>query len=210
MVRVAKEGSRFILPAAGLAVLFGLLGIGVLAFFFFLFASAFTYFFRDPDRVPPPGEQLIVSPADGEVLGVESVDPPAGLDGPATKVTIFLSLYDVHIVRAPLAATVAAVDYHPGRFLPAYRPEAGEHNESTTLALKGGRVDAVMKMIVGVAARRIKSFVKPGEAVVRGQKVGLMFFGSRVELTLPARAAIKAALHDKVKAGETVIGEVQP
>ena len=208
-MRVAREGLRFILPAAGLAVLFVMLGIGVLAFLFFLFACAFTYFFRDPDRVPPPGEQLIVAPADGEVLGVEPVDSPAGIDGPANRVTIFLSLYDVHIVRSPLAAAVAAVDHHAGKFLPAYKPEAGEHNESTTLALKGGRVDAVMKMIVGVAARRIKSFVKPGEAVVRGQKVGLMFFGSRVELTLPARVAIKAVLHDKVKAGETVIGEVR-
>ena len=180
------------------------------ALLFFLLLAALVFFFRDPRRVPPPGEHLLVSPADGEVLGVEPVDTPAGIDGPATKVTIFLSLYDVHIVRAPLAATVASVDYHPGRFVPAYKPEAGEHNESTTLVLKGGRVDAVMKMIVGVAARRIKTFVKPGEAVVRGQRVGLMFFGSRVELTLPARVTIRAGLHDKVKAGETVIGEVQP
>lgn len=210
-MRVATEGLRFILPAAGLAVLFGILGLGVLAVLFFLLACAFTFFFRDPDRVPPPGEHLIVSPADGEILGVEPVDAPAGIDGPATRVTIFLSLTDVHIVRAPLAATVASVDHHPGKFLPAYKPEAGEHNESTTLVLKGGRVDLViMKMIVGVAARRIKSFVKPGQAVARGQKAGLMFFGSRVELTLPARVAIKAGLHDKVKAGQTVIGEVQP
>ncbi len=209
-MKVAREGLRFILPAAGLAVLFAILGIGLLALLSFLFACAFTFFFRDPDRVPPAGEHLLVSPADGEVLGVDPIDAPPGIEGPAVKVTIFLSLYDVHIVRAPLAATVASVDYRPGKFVPAYKPEAGEHNESTTLALKGGRVDAIMKMIVGVAARRIKTFVLPGQAVTRGQKVGLMFFGSRVELTLPARVAIKAGLHDKVKAGETVIGEVQP
>lgn len=209
-MKVAREGLRFILPAAGLAVLFAILGIGVLALLSFLFACAFTFFFRDPDRVPPAGEHLLVSPADGEVLGVGPVDAPPGIEGPAVKVTIFLSLTDVHIVRAPLAAAVASVDHHPGKFVPAYKPEAGEHNESTTLALKGGRVEAVMKMIVGVAARRIKTFVKPGQAVARGQKVGLMFFGSRVELTLPAGVTIKAGLHDKVKAGETVIGEVQP
>ncbi|MGZ5495408.1 MAG: phosphatidylserine decarboxylase [Candidatus Aminicenantales bacterium] len=209
-MKVAREGLRFILPAAGLAVLLGILGIGLLALLSFLFACAFTFFFRDPDRVPPAGEHLLVSPADGEVLGVDPIDAPPGIEGPAVKVTIFLSLYDVHIVRAPLAATVASVDYRPGKFVPTYKPEAGEHNESTTLALKGGRVDAIMKMIVGVAARRIKTFVLPGQAVTRGQKVGLMFFGSRVELTLPARVAIKAGLHDKVKAGETVIGEVQP
>ena len=163
-----------------------------------------------PGPRPSGGRASLGLPADGEVLGVDPIDAPPGIEGPAVKVTIFLSLYDVHIVRAPLAATVASVDYRPGKFVPAYKPEAGEHNESTTLALKGGRVDAIMKMIVGVAARRIKTFVLPGQAVTRGQKVGLMFFGSRVELTLPARVAIKAGLHDKVKAGETVIGEVQP
>jgi len=209
-MKVAKEGLRFILPSAFLAVLFGILGLGLPAFLFFLLACAFTFFFRDPDRVPPAGEHLLVSPADGEVLGVEAVDAHPGLGGPATKVIIFLSLYDVHIVRAPLAATVASVDYHAGQFRPAYKPEAGEHNESTTLALKGGGIDAVMKMIVGVAARRIKSFVGAGDSVARGQKVGLMFFGSRVELTLPGSVAIKAGLHDKVKAGQTVIAEVQP
>lgn len=205
---VAKEGLRFILPSAGAAVLFAILGVGVLAILFFLLACAFTFFFRDPDRVPPDGERLVVSPADGEVLGVEPVEAGAGLGGPATKVVIFLSLYDVHIVRAPLAATVAAVDYRPGKFLQAFKPEAGELNESTTVTFRGGLADAVMKMSVGVAARRIKSFVKPGQAVARGERVGLMFFGSRVELTLPRSVAIKAALHDKVKAGLTIIGEV--
>ncbi len=209
-MKVATEGLRFILPSALLAVLFGLLGLVVAAVFGGLLAGAFTFFFRDPDRVPPAGEHLLVSPADGEVLGLEAIDADPALGGPATKVIIFLSLYDVHIVRAPLAAVVASVERRPGRFRPAYKPEAGEHNESTTLALKGGRVDAVMKMIVGVAARRIKSFVKAGDAVARGQRAGLMFFGSRVELTLPRSVTIRTSLHCKVKAGETVIGEVQP
>jgi phosphatidylserine decarboxylase len=193
-----------------LALLFGFLGLAVLAVLFFLLACAFSFFFRDPERVPPPGEHLLVSPADGEVLGIEAVDPQPGLGAPATKVTVFLSLYDVHLVRAPLAATVASVDYRPGKFLPAYKPEAGEHNESSALVLKGGKTDVVMKMIVGVAARRIKCFVKAGDAVARGEKVGLMYFGSRVELTLARSVAIRVGLHDKVKAGQTVIGEVQP
>jgi len=209
-MRVAKEGLRFILPALGLAVLSGLFGLGGLALFFVLFAGAFAFFFRDPDRVPPAGEHLLVAPADGEVLGLETLDADPAIGGPATRLTIFLSLLDVHIVRAPFAATVASVDRRPGKFLPAYRPEAGEQNESTTLVLKGGRLDAVMKMSVGVAARRIKAFVRPGDAVARGQKAGLMFFGSRVELTLPRSVTIRASLHGKVKAGESVIGEVQP
>lgn len=209
-MRVAKEGLKFILAATGLAVLFGILGVGVLAFLCLLLAGAFTFFFRDPDRVPPPGERLIVSPADGEVLGIEDVSSHPDLGGPGRRITIFLSLYDVHIVRAPVAGTVAKTDYHPGKFLPAYKPEAGEHNESRTVVLKGGPADLVMKMIVGVAARRIKAFVRAADAVERGQKVGLMYFGSRVEVTVPRGVTVKAALHDKVKAGLTIIGEVQP
>jgi len=180
------------------------------AVFFFLLVAAFTFFFRDPDRVPPPGEHLLVSPADGEVLGIDALPSHADLAGPVNKVTIFLSLFDVHLVRSPLAATLARADYHPGKFLPAYKPEAGTHNESNTVVLKGGLTDLVMKMIVGVAARRIKCFVKAGSPVARGQRVGLMYFGSRVELTLPHDAVLSVRLHQKVKAGQTVIAEVQP
>ena len=208
-MRIARDGLRFILASLALSAFCGLLGLVVLSLLFFALACAFTFFFRDPDRIPPAGEHLVVSPADGEVLGVEAVEAPPGLEAPAAKVTIFLSRLDVHIVRAPFAATIVTADHRPGRFLPAYKPEAGERNESTTLVLGGSRMTAVMKMIVGVAARRIKSFVKPGDTVLRGQKVGLMLFGSRVELTLPRSVAVKVALHDKVKAGETVIGEVQ-
>jgi phosphatidylserine decarboxylase len=177
---------------------------------FLALALAFVFFFRDPRRVPPPGEHLLVSPADGQVLGIEQLPAHPELTGPVNKITIFLSLYDVHLVRSPLAATVASVDDRKGKFLPAYKPEAGEHNESNTLVLKGGRTTIVMKMIVGVAARRIKCFIKAGDLVARGQKIGLMYFGSRVELTLPRGVTIKVGLHDKVKAGESVIGEVQP
>ncbi|HPW17421.1 MAG TPA: phosphatidylserine decarboxylase [Candidatus Aminicenantes bacterium] len=209
-MRVAREGLPFILGAVVLAVLWGLLGLGALAVLFFLFAGAFAFFFRDPERVPPPGEGLVVSPADGEVLGVDDAPGPPDLEGPAKRITVFLSLLDVHFVRAPLAGTVARSDYQAGKFLPAYRPEAGRRNESRTLVFKAGPADLVLKMIVGVAARRIKAFVKAGDAVERGEKVGLMYFGSRVELTLPARVAVKVGLRDKVKAGRTVIGEVRP
>ncbi len=209
-MRTAKEGLPFILSSLVLTLAFLAQGWWPLAVLFLILAAAFIFFFRDPDRAPPPGEHLLVSPADGEVLGVDAIPSHPDLAGPVNKITIFLSLTDVHLVRSPLAATVVRADYHPGKFLPAYKPEAGEHNESNTLVLKGGRTDLVMKMIVGVAARRIKCFVKAGAAVARGQKVGLMYFGSRVELTLPRDAAVKVGLHQKVKAGETVIAEVQP
>ena len=209
-MRIAKEGLPFILSSLVLTLAFLAQGWWPVAVLFAVLACAFAFFFRDPDRVPPPGEHLFVSPADGEVLGIDTLPSHPDLAGPVNRITIFLSLTDVHLVRSPLTATVGRSDYLPGKFLPAYKPEAGAHNESNTLVLKGGITDLVMKMIVGVAARRIKCFVKAGSIVARGQKVGLMYFGSRVEISLPQNVAIKVGLHDKVKAGETVIAEVQP
>ncbi len=207
---IAKEGLKFILPAAALAVVFWVIGWWPLAVLFTLLAGTFLFFFRDPRRVPPEGEHLLVSPADGEVLGIDALDIHPDLGVPVNRVSIFLSLLDVHLVRAPLAATVGRIDYHAGRFHPAYKPEASTANESNTLVLRGNRISLVMKQIVGVAARRIKCFVKENEAVSRGQKVGLMYFGSRVEIYLPRDVAIKTGLNQKVKAGESVIAEVVP
>ena len=209
-MRIVKEGLPFILSSLALALAFLLLGWWPAAVLFALFAVAFSFFFRDPERRPPDGEHLLLCPADGLVLGVESLASHPDLAGPATKVTIFLSLLDVHLVRAPLAATVARTEYRAGKFLKASRPEAGELNESRTLVLAGGRADFVLKMSVGVAARRIKAFVKAGDPIARGQKIGLMYFGSRVELTLPAKAAVRVAAGDKVRGGLTILGEVQP
>jgi phosphatidylserine decarboxylase len=209
-MRVARDGLKFIVPALALAVLFWAVGWRPAGVFFLAVAAALTFFFRDPDRIPPEGEHLIVSPADGEVLAVEDLPSHPELAGPVRKLTIFLSLFDVHLVRAPVTATVAKMDYHPGKFLPAYKPEAGAVNESNTLVLKGAALSLVMKEIVGVAARRIKSFVGPGQSVRRGERIGLMYFGSRVEVTLPRDAVLKVGLNQKVKAGESVIAEAKP
>lgn len=207
---IGKEGLKFILPSAGLAVLFGALSFWPAALLFLVLAAAFTFFFRDPRRTPPEGDHLLVSPADGKVLAVDALPSHPDLSGAVNRVTIFLSILDVHFVRSPLAATVSRMAYNPGKFLPAYKPEAGDVNESRTMVLKGGKSDLVMKMIVGVAARRIKSYVKEGESVDRGRKIGLMYFGSRVEIFLPRDVAVKVAPRQKVKGGETVIAEVRP
>jgi phosphatidylserine decarboxylase len=206
---IAKEGLKFILPPAGLAVLFWALSLWPAASLFLVLAAAFTFFFRDPRRTPPEGDHLLVSPADGEVLAVDALPSHPDLPGPVNRVTIFLSIFDVHFVRSPLTTTISRMDYNPGKFLPAYRPEAGKVNESRTLVLKGGAADLVLKMIVGVAARRIKSYVKTGDVADRGRKVGLMYFGSRVELFLPRDITIKAVPRQKVKGGESVIAEVR-
>ena len=206
---LAKEGLKFILPSAVLSLVGWAVGWWPLAILFLLLTAAFAFFFRDPKRVPPPGEHRLVSPADGKVLGIDSLPSHPDLGGPVTRITIFLSLLDVHLVRSPLAATVTKVDYHAGRFLPAYRPEASEANESNTLVLQSEKASLVMKQIVGVAARRIKCFVKPSESVARGQKVGLRYFGSRVEISLPQPVTVLVGLNEKVRAGESVIAEVK-
>ncbi len=209
-MKIAKEGFLFIAPPLALAVLF--LGVGwwPLGVVFLLLAAAFVFFFRDPARKIPEDERLVLSPADGKVLTVDTLPSHPDLPGPVTRVCIFLSLFDVHLTRAPLTGTVRRVDYHPGKFFPAYRDEAGKLNESNTLLIQGEKLAVSLKQIVGVAARRIKCFVRANDRIVRGQKIGLMYFGSRVEICLPPGTKIKTDVGQKVKAGESVIAEVEP
>lgn len=208
-MNIANDGWRFILPCATVALLFAGLGWWALAAAFLGFSAAFAFFFRDPARGAPGGEGDLLSPADGRVLKVETVANHSALEGPVTRITIFLSLFDVHITRAPVSGCVDKLEYRPGRFFPAYWDEAGEKNESTSLQIRGGVVDVHLKQIVGLAARRIRCFVKQGDSVVRGQKIGLMYFGSRVEICLPASARPTVAAGRKVRGGETIIAEVK-
>lgn len=208
-MRMAREGRRFVLPCLGAALLFAWLGWPVPAVVFLLLAGAFAFFFRDPLRSAPGGDKDILSPADGTVLNIENLDSHPSLGSPATRITIFLSLLDVHVTRSPVSGFVDKVEYQPGRFFPAYSEEASRKNESNSLHIRGDKVDVHLKQIVGVAARRIRCYIKQGERVERGQKIGLMYFGSRVEISL-SRATVSAVVRrQKVRAGETIIAEVK-
>jgi len=209
-MKIAKEGLLFIAPSLALAVLLLYAGWWPLSVVFLLLAAAFVFFFRDPVRKIPEDERLVLSPADGKVLMIDSLPSHPDLPGPVTHICIFLSLFDVHLTRAPLTGTVRRVDYHPGKFFPAYRDEAGKLNESNSLLIQGEKLAVFLKQIVGVAARRIKCFVRADDRIVRGQKIGLMYFGSRVEVFLPPGTKIKTEVGQKVKAGESVIAEVEP
>ncbi len=208
-MKVAKEGLLFILPSLALALFFLYLHWWVLSGLFFALCFCFLFFFRDPRRVSPGGEQLLLAPADGKVVRLELERSHPDLAGPVSIVSIFLSLFDVHITRSPFSGTVEKIDYQPGRFFPAYRDEASTQNESNTLRIRGQAAAIVLKQIVGVAARRIKCFVREGEKIDRGQKIGLMYFGSRVDLYLPQEARLRIRLNDRVKAGQTIIAEVK-
>jgi phosphatidylserine decarboxylase len=206
-MRIAKEGLPFILPCVVACVAW--LGWLFPAVFFLLLAGAFSFFFRDPARRIAGGERDIVSPADGKVLSIESLASHPTLEPPVTRIAIFLSLLDVHVTRSPASGVVEQAEYRPGRFFPAYRPEASEKNESHSLLIRSNPIDVHLKQIVGVAARRIKCSLRPGDRVTRGQKIGLMIFGSRVEISLPRAAVPAVGLNQKVKSGETIIAEVK-
>jgi phosphatidylserine decarboxylase len=208
-MKIARDGLKFILPAVALSLIFLILRWWALFGLFLVLSAAFVFFFRDPERVPPAGEGRLVAPADGRILAIESPAPQPRLGESATRITVFLSLLDVHVTRAPVSGSVGRVDYRPGKFLPAYRPEAGEHNESCSLDIRGGPADVFVRQIVGVAARRIKCFVRESDRVSRGQRLGLMYFGSRIELDLPPGAELRVGLNEKIRAGETVIAEVK-
>jgi phosphatidylserine decarboxylase len=186
-----------------------LLGQGV-AFALFALAAANLAFFRNPRRTPPPGEGRVLAAADGRVVEVAPVEDPEGFVGPAWRVSVFLSIFNVHVQRAPLAGKVRAVRASGTRFLAAFNPRASEHNVQTRVDLEteaGGRIAVVQ--IAGLVARRVLCYVEEGAALVRGEPYGLICYGSRVELYLPASATVLVAPGDRVRAGRTVVAEVE-
>jgi len=208
-MRIAKEGFRFILPCGVLAVLFFGIGWWGMALPFLVAALAFSFFFRDPNRTIPQDEKALVAPADGKVIKIDPASSHPLLPSPVTCVSIFLSLFDVHITRSPLSGTVEKIDYRPGQFFPAYKDEASLKNESNSMFLRGEKADLFLKQIVGVAARRIKCYVQENQKIARGQKIGLMYFGSRVEIYCSSSVRVKVDPGQKVKGGETIIAEVK-
>jgi phosphatidylserine decarboxylase len=177
----------------------------VLAIFLIAVLLFFFYFLRDPERQPPAGDGLFVAPADGRVVTVQQTEEPIFLKGPATQISIFMSVLDVHVNRAPMAGEAAFLEYRPGRFLPAYRREASGENESNLLGLVAGEMRILIKQVAGILARRIVCWSSVGQRLARGQRFGLIKLGSRVDLFLPPDVEVLVALGDKVRAGETVL-----
>jgi phosphatidylserine decarboxylase len=166
-------------------------------------AGFMAFFFRDPERTAPPLADAVLSPADGRVTEVRAVDDP--FVGPARQVTIFLSPLDVHVNRAAIGGQVLSVEYQPGGFRPAYRPEA-EANERVSIALEGPAGRVVMRQVAGVLARRIVCRVRPGDELAPGERFGMIKFGSRMDVVMEARMRLRVAVGDHVRAGETVLG----
>lgn len=183
----------------------------LVAFFALLFVFILLfllYFLRDPERQAPPGDNLLVSPADGQVIAIEPVQEPLFLKGPATRISIFMSVTNVHVNRAPLAGTVRFTEHRPGRFLKAYRPEASELNECHFIGLEQGDLRITVKQVAGIMARRIVCWASVGQPLARGQRFGLIKLGSRVDLFLPPHVEVLVKLQQKVRAGETIVAQI--
>jgi phosphatidylserine decarboxylase len=219
---IHPEGRKYglIATVVSLVVMFGL-GLHIVGALLLAVSAGVFAFFRDPERVVPQDDRLIVSPADGLITQIIEADPPVELqmdDGSGSKglgpgklmrISIFMSVFDVHINRAPVGGTIRRVIYVPGKFLNADLDKASEENERQHILIE--RTDGLalgFTQIAGLVARRIVPFVKPGDIIAIGQRVGLIRFGSRVDVYLPRGTDAKVLLGQKVIAGETVLAEI--
>jgi len=205
-IPVASEGWPFILPLLLLTVLlfaFGWKNIGYASLVLTLFI---LFFFRDPERSVPEGKAVVASPADGKVIVAKDVYEPDYLKQDVKQISIFLSVFNVHVNRVPYGGTVETVKYNPGRFHVASVDKASLYNEQTAVVITNGKHKVLVKQIAGLIARRIVCYAKPGDTVKTGERYGLIRFGSRVDIFLPKEAELKVKVGDRIKGARDIIG----
>lgn len=209
MIPVAADAWSFVWKLGVIALAFIVVGwweVSVVPILLLLFV---LFFFRDPERVVPLNPLHAVSPADGTVMRIDQISDDPFVGGPAKKVVIFLSVFNVHINRAPIAGKVELVEYKRGEMLAAYKPEASEVNERNTIGIRGDKASVKVNQITGLIARRIVCWVKEGDSLEQGGRYGLIKFGSCTELVVPASANVLAKPGDKVTGGVTILAEFQ-
>ncbi len=208
-IPIVREGWPFVAGTAGATLLASALGWAAPAAVLGA-ATLFTaWFFRNPHRVPPRSPNAVVAPGDGRVLAVDREFEPRFLKDQAIRISIFLNVFDVHVNRIPCDGMVEDVVYQPGAFLIASRPEATLRNEQNAVMIRRqGGAKVLCAQVAGLIARRIVCWVSPGDQVVCGERYGLIRFGSRMDLFLPANAAVKVQVGGHVKGGETVLAEL--
>jgi len=205
----AKEGIPFIGAAVGVTLLTGWLGWFIVAAGAAILTLFVAWFFRNPSRVVPQGPRLVVASGDGKVIAIEEEFEPRFIKDRSIRLTIFLNVFDVHINRIPCEGFVEDVQYQPGLFLVASRPDATLRNEQNALMIRtvhGAKVLCVQ--VAGLIARRIVCWISPGDRAVCGERFGLIRFGSRMDTFLPIGTTVKVAVGDRVKGGETILGEL--
>ena len=197
------EGMPFIIPAAVITVIAALWGTAYLFFPFLVLTIFLCSFFRNPRRRIPRGEGLILSPADGRIVVVDK-------EAKGTKVSIFMSVFNCHVNRAPAAGTITGIRYKRGKFLPASKGEASRQNERNALQLESAEgLTMRFVQVAGILARRIVCYVRRGDQVRRGQIFGTILFGSRVDLYLPPGVTVRVRKGERVKGGKSIVGVIQ-
>ncbi len=203
-MRLNPEGKPYILAPAALAGVLGALGFRKAATASVAAAVGMAYFFRDPQRQPPYRRDVVVSPADGEIIVVKRTFEPRWLKSEGWQIGIFMSVLDVHVNRAPVTGVVEGIEHQPGEFVPAYDLDSVHRNERRYYYLtREDGTKVMMVQVAGALARRTVPFVAPGDAVSMGERIGMIRFGSRVEVFLPLRAQPLVAIGHRVRAGET-------
>lgn len=211
---IAKDGIPIIIGTgiivailAAIAFMFNLVIVHVLALLLTGLFIFHFFFFRDPERKTPQGDKLIISPADGTIINIDEVEENEYHNTRVKRVSIFMSVFNVHVNRMPVSGKVEKVDYAKGKFLAAFDKTAAEVNERTIIGIQSAHGKLMFKQIAGLIARRIVYHVKPGDDVHTGNRFGLIRYGSRVDLYFPLSAKINVKLKEKVRSGSTIIGE---
>lgn len=205
-MRIARESIPFIVVPALLGIAALVFGFWYLSILFAIIIGFMAYFFRDPRRVPPSDPSLVVAPADGRVTRVASttlVD-----NAPATLVSIFLSPFDVHINRSPIAGRVLDINYSRGKFLMATNEKASSVNEQNALVIQGDKATVICKQIAGILARRIVCWTRKGDNLALGERFGMIKFSSRTDVILPANVTVTVKEGSRVCGGVTIIGQI--
>ncbi len=214
-IPLAREGSPFIIgatvPAVALLLAAALLGgtvLWVLAAAISISALFVMFFFRDPERHGPTGTDLVLAPADGKVIDISVVDESSYLHGEALRISIFLSLFDVHINRYPVSGDIRHRNYEAGRFEPAWRESASHGNERASTGIDAQGRSILVNQVAGLAARRIVTYAEVGDHVRQGDRMGLIRFGSRVDVYLPSSASPDVEVGDRARGGLTVLAKL--
>jgi len=214
-VNFAREGYVFMAVAA-VATVIGFAtawmmrsySLWLLAFLLAIVALWVAYFFRDPERTGQRGDRVVVCPADGKLIMITQVDEPAFMHGPAIRLSIFMNVFDVHVNRYPVSGRVAYRHYNPGKFLNAAAEKSSLENEQSTIGIQSDSQKLVVRQIAGLIARRIVTYPELGDSVQQGDRLGIIRFGSRVDVFLPVGSTVVAKLGDRTVAGTTVLAEL--
>jgi len=214
-MKVAREGVPFII--IGWAFALGAIALGytrhstgwdIAAVLFVIIACWVVYFFRDPERTGERGENLVVSPADGLVVLITDVQEPSFIAGATTRISIFMNVFDVHVNRYPVNGTVRFLQYNKGLFLHAAHEKASLDNEQMSVGIESGSRKILVRQIAGLVARRIVNYAKQGDAATQGTRMGIIRFGSRVDVFIPPGSRVRVKVGDRTVAGTTVLAEL--